>query len=177
MLPHIAALKSLERRKALMRSMDARIIHVGEDDRFRIAVLKSAGYHVQDCNSFAQVHAALLEPPPADAVLLTESGAELPFRVVSLVRATTLAPVILFQQVASPLPESEFDLVIPPRTVPREWLSEVEALIARSRALRAESQVIRERSETLRRDVGSVIERFKVEQERSRIEVERHRRR
>jgi len=42
-----------------VRSELARMIYFGQDDRFRIPILKNSGYSVDQCDSVCQLHAAL----------------------------------------------------------------------------------------------------------------------
>jgi hypothetical protein len=119
--------------------MDARIVHFGFDDCARIAVLKRAGYCVEDCNSVSLLHAALVEVRGADAVAITENDGVAPNDLISLARATSMAPLILFQSTNPHYDESEFDLVVPALTGPRQWLSEIGRLIEQKHSA-AESQ-------------------------------------
>lgn len=163
--------------------MAASIIHVGVDDCQRIAVLKVAGFEVNDCRSFDQLHAALLGIPAADAVAIAESRGELIEKAVSLTRVTSSIPLILFE---SPSPhlfnDSDFDLVVPALTSPAVWLERVQKLIAESRALRARSEgilevseMLRQRSALLKSEATSAVMRSRMERARSRKEIQRNR--
>jgi hypothetical protein len=163
--------------------MGSSIIHVGTDDCQRIAVLRVAGFEVRSCNSFDQLHSALLGIPPADAVAIAECRGALIDKAVSLTRATSSIPLILFQG-TSPhsLIGSDFDLVVPVLTSPQVWIARVQTLIEESRAIRTRSEAIRETSALLRQasaalssDVKAVVEKTRLERERSKREVERNR--
>lgn len=81
--------------------MACRIIHFGPDHAHRLMVLRSAGYAIDDCDSLDGLERAFEIEPGADAVAVTETDARLdgqaPEQVISLVRASSRAPLILFQ--------------------------------------------------------------------------------
>jgi hypothetical protein len=158
----------------------ATIIHLGTDDRHRIAVLKTAGYVVKNCDSFAQLHSALIAIPPADAVAISESRNELCEKAISLTRAASAVPLILFQSATSGFNESDFDLVVPVLTPPQVWIDEITRLIEESRALRLrlealrnESAALQQQSALLRAESAIVREKSRRERERSRFESAR----
>jgi hypothetical protein len=160
----------------------ASIIHVGPDDCHRIAVFKTAGYLVDICTSFAQLHQALIRIPPAQAVAVAESSEELARKTVSLARAITLIPLILFQCVDPCLDETDFDLVVPALTDPNTWVTEIQQLIEESRALCLRSQTIRHQSalpaqeSALRREnAAAAVIRSRLVRQRSKMEVENYR--
>jgi hypothetical protein len=109
--------------------MDARIVHFGFDDCHRIAVLKSAGYSVEECKSIAQLHAALVGVREVEAVVITETDEIEPDEAISVTRATSMAPLILFQSLKPHYDVSEFDLVVPCPTDPYKRLGDIRAVI------------------------------------------------
>lgn len=119
----------------------ASIIHVGSDDCCRIPVLKTAGYSVTGCASTDQLHLALARIPPADALAITENLGDLPQEAVSLARATTSIPLILFRGADRYLDEANFDLVIPSLTSPKTWLTNIQRLIEECRAMRVQTDI------------------------------------
>jgi hypothetical protein len=169
--------------RAKGRVMAASIIHVGIDDCQRIEVLKVAGFDVNQCNSFDQLHSALLGIPAADAVAIAEGRSEVVEKAVSLTRATSSIPLILFQGVSPhSLSDSDFDLVVPLLTNPEVWIARVQRLIDESRALRSHSEAIRQSSASLKQesiqlsyDAKEIVERTRLELARSRKEIERNR--
>ncbi len=163
--------------------MSTSIIHVGVDDCQRIPVLKSAGFQVNPCDSFDQLHSALAGIPPADAVAIAECRSALIEKAVALTRATSSIPLILFQG-TSPhtLNDSDFDLVVPVLTSPQIWIARMQAMIEESRTLRARSEAIREASSlltqasaALRGEAKTAREKSHFEQVRAKSEVERNR--
>jgi len=158
----------------------ATIIHLGTDDRHRVTVLKAAGYLVNICDSFSQLHSALVAIPPADAVAVSESRNELCERAISLTRASSAVPLILFQSDISQLNEADFDLVVPTLTPPKVWIDEIKKLIEESGALRLrleplrqESAALQQKSALLRAESAAAREKSRRERGRSRMEVRR----
>lgn len=70
--------------------------------------------------------------------------------------------------------ESEFDLVVPVLTSPNQWLSDIEGLIAMSRAVRNRSELLRQKSNILREEIALIKDRFLNERGRSRRELARN---
>lgn len=116
--------------------MGVRIIHFGLDKCHRIAILKSAGYVVEGCNSASQLRATIAEASSFAAVAMTECDGALPTEALSLVRANSDAPLILFQSRNPHYNESHFDWVVRVLTDPRQWLSDIETVIERNRSAR-----------------------------------------
>jgi hypothetical protein len=112
--------------------MRGRIIHFGVDIGNRIAPLKDAGYRVDECRSLAQLHAALVGILAADAVAVTDNDGGIPQGAISLIRATSIAPLILFQNDNHRHNSAEFDLVVPSSIEARDWLSSIAEVMARS---------------------------------------------
>lgn len=110
--------------------MATKIVHFGLDHCNRVAVLKGVGYSVVECDSVAQVHSALLVPPTANAVAITENEGDEPHKVMSLVRATSTAPLILFQSENPHYSPAHFDLVVTFPKESRNWLDDIAELIA-----------------------------------------------
>lgn len=126
--------------------MDAHVLHIGTDDCHRVAVLRSVGYRVDECASLPQMERALERTKGADAVFVTESDGISPEQIISLARARSAAPVILFRRSNRDTSEEAFDLVIEPLTSPARWLREVGVLVEWSRGVRARSSVIADTS-------------------------------
>lgn len=108
------------------------IAHFGADKHYRLAVLTRAGYTVERCNSPAQLHAVLTGIRYVDAVIVSESDGDTPYDAISMTRSNSTIPLILFQSGNPHYDESEFDLVVPVLTQPREWLNKIAGLLARS---------------------------------------------
>jgi len=114
--------------------MTARVIYFGSDDCHRIMVLRSAGYTVEECSSLVQLRASLAAGEPADAVVTSDNDGVSPHEAAAIVREHLSLPVILFRNTNMAYEDSKFDLVVQCLTPPEVWLSDVDALIERSRA-------------------------------------------
>lgn len=112
--------------------MAVRIVHFGSDTLDRVAALKSKGYSVEECNSLAQLHASLIGLEPTDAVAIAENDGTVTDRAISLVRAISSAPLILFRDEDRHYNRAEFDLVVPLDAAADKWLNDVAEMIARS---------------------------------------------
>lgn len=112
--------------------MAVRIVHFGGDNCNRVAALKSMGYSIDECNSLAQLHAALVGVLETDAVAIAENDGAAPDHTISMIRATSTAPLILLRSRSPHYNEADFDLVVPFSSRADEWLGNVAELIGRS---------------------------------------------
>ncbi len=112
--------------------MAVRIVHFGSDTFNRVAALKSVGYSVDECNSLAQLHAFLVGILPTDAVTITENDGTVPDHAISLIRAISAAPLILFRDENDHFKRAEIDLIVPSDAIADQWLSDIAELIAHS---------------------------------------------
>jgi hypothetical protein len=151
----------------------ASLIHFGLDVCFRIPVLEDAGYSVIECLGINDLHAHLTGFQQFDAVAMGSTQDVRLGSVISLVRATSTAPLILFKSFDEEHPDDEFDLVIPVCVLPNRWLKDIDSLIRESRGLRAHSRALRASSASLREDSTALAGKSRVECERSRRECER----
>jgi hypothetical protein len=149
--------------------MAARVLHFGEDDRYRDRILEQAGYSVGRCPSLNDLHSSLIQFPETDAVAISESGRieREAAEAVSLVRSSSAARLVLFQAQDQLLEASIFDLVIAPGTHPAVWLSEIDALLATSQLIRDHSRAIRAQSALTSEQARMVRQRSRCERERS----------
>jgi hypothetical protein len=147
--------------------MAAMVVHFGTDSCSRVLVLEHAGYDVDHCPSLVTLRSTLKVGPQPDAVVMTEDPRASRREAISLVRSHSVAPLVLFQTVGPTVDESEFDLVIPVLTPPREWLEKIAATIERSHALVAESMIARVQSAELRLESSAARQQSVLERERS----------
>lgn len=156
--------------------MAARVIHIGADNCHRLPVLEQAGYTVDVCTSIGELAEALESEDGSgesiEALLLAES--ETPEEVISLARAKSNAPLVLFRETQRNLGESAFDLVVPILDSPDDWLSSLADLIARSRAIRARSIELTCESIALRKETAALRDQSRRERARSRRECSRN---
>lgn len=116
-------------------SMISRVVHYGVDECHRIAVLRSKGYAVENCNSLPQLHNALAAERGTDAVLMTEGETDPLENAITLTRSQCSAPLVLFRSTNGDADDQVFDLVIETLTTPQQWLSDIESLIRQCRLL------------------------------------------
>lgn len=148
--------------------MTATIAHFGEDRFVRLPVLRKAGYLVQKCLSVPEFAEFLTANPNPSAIVMAEANASSIERAISLARArTTAAPLILFPGTRRTSVESQFDLIIPALTPPREWLVALNNLVAWSGALRAEATMTQEQAGRLREECQRLRANSRMERERS----------
>jgi hypothetical protein len=115
----------------------SRILHYGLDKCHKLAVLRDAGFLVQDCGvSISQLHSALLVAGEVDAVVFTENDDVEPDKVISVVRSASMARLVLFQSGHRRYDETGFDLVFPTLVDSRQWLKGIESQIEQRRGIR-----------------------------------------
>lgn len=134
--------------------MAAHVLHIGMDDCHRVAVLRSAGYAVDEYASMPELAEALGGIPDLDAVLFSESENIAPEVVFALARECSAEPVIFFNSSNRRVSTPDFDLVIPPLTPPEKWLKQVSTLIERSRVLRAQGKSFADKARPLGLDTS-----------------------
>ncbi len=154
--------------------MAARLIHFGPDDCHRLTVLRSAGYTVDGCVSMAELRVFLLAANEADAILLSDGDGVAPENAAALARSCSSAPVILFSGTNRAYEGAAFDLVVHSLTPPEVWLHEVDALIAKSRALAGHLAAVSRRSAQLLEGSALVLKKSRSERMRSREERARN---
>jgi hypothetical protein len=115
--------------------MISRVVHYGVDECHRIAVLRSKGYAVENCNSLPQLHNALAAKGGTDAVLMTEGETDPLENAIILTRSQCSAPLVLFRSTNGDADDQVFDLVIETLTTPQQWLNDIESLISQCRLL------------------------------------------
>lgn len=125
------------------------VLHFGLDQCFRLRVLESAGFAVEDCPSLDDLSAELLREP--DAIVLEEEPEGQVIKAIALSRSYPDIPLVLFRSLdpVSEGPASSADLTIPSFTAPELWLREIEDMVERSRMLAAQSRRIRAESAAL----------------------------
>ena len=115
--------------------MAARVIHFGDDDCHRVAVLRRAGYVVAEAADLADLRAHLRSMVDCDAVLIAEDEDRHPAGDLETVRRVSRVPVILFRRTSRELDEGSFSFVVHWLEPPSEWLREVAWVIVRNRTL------------------------------------------
>lgn len=137
--------------------MAARIVHFGADECARLTVLANAGYLVDACGTSIARLQEKLRTSAADAVLVTESPAVEIAEALTVSRANTSSPLVLFEDALRRHEALAFDVIIPPLTPPADWLREIHRVIEQSRMIQNESQQLRASSAMLRKASSKVV--------------------
>jgi hypothetical protein len=103
----------------------------------------------------------------AAAIIISDDDIRLSRDAITLVRSRSHSPLVLFQSVPDHYDESQFDLVIPVLTNPRDWLQELTALVEQSRALCESSKLLHAESALLRKTSSEVREKSLTERKRA----------
>lgn len=130
--------------------MAARVIYFGDDDCYRVPVLRSAGYEVFQPQTLDELNAGLQKDAQVDAVFVSEDERRTTLGAIELVREHCTAPLILFRRSNIHLQENLCDQVYWPGARPEEWLSDTAELIAQCRESREQSQKLRRETQIVR---------------------------
>jgi FixJ family two-component response regulator len=107
----------------------AHILHFGIDDRYRIMVLRSAGYLVQDCSSPKELLRLSESEIHRDLICVSEDPELPPLEVLAIAREKCNALVVLFRNTSQAYP-FHFDLEIENLSPPAVWLSDIRRILA-----------------------------------------------
>jgi len=109
------------------------ILFVGEDMCARIEVLEHTGYRVANCACETDAIRDALVGNRFDAVIFQCMPEPPSVPLLSTCRTFSSAPFVLFADRNSPFHVRDYDAVVPNLCNPREWLSDLEAVIATHR--------------------------------------------
>ena len=147
--------------------MAARIVHFGVDDSFRLAILSSAGFEVEDCDSSLLQFADALRKSPDAVVLSEDEGLDCTAqKAATLARSECKAPVVLFRNAGTVHEYPELDLIIPTLTEPSIWLQAIHAVILRARKVQIESKLMQQKSASLTQQSTNARKRFQATRQR-----------
>jgi hypothetical protein len=113
--------------------MIPKIVHFGIDCRYRLRVLRDAGYAVESCYTVSELQLVLYVNRNLDAIIIDASERQAPHTAIDLARSHCPGSVVLFQGWTVQEEESEFDLMIPPLTPVSKWLDDIANLIRLTR--------------------------------------------
>jgi hypothetical protein len=123
--------------------MAAQVIHFGNDDCYRVPVLRATGFEVIEAKSLDELGVDLQRNRQVDAVIVSEDIEPTAERAADIVRRSALAPVVLFRRSQREINKSKFDKVYTYMTPPDVWLNETVVLIAKGYKLQAEAARLR----------------------------------
>lgn len=106
------------------------ILFVGEDICARIEVLEHTGYRVSNCACDTEAVRGALAGKRFDAVVFQCTPEPPSQLLLETCRALSNVPFVLFADRNSPFVARDFDAVVPNLCNPREWLSDLEGVIA-----------------------------------------------
>lgn len=129
----------------------AHVLHVGSKDLHRAGVLQAAGYAVDECQTLEELAAWFRLGRRTDLVCISEEPDCPAEGAIALVRNCCSAPLVLFRASDHSYLQPKWDLEFPLLTHPRVWLSELERLLSRSRAIHAASEDLPQSSPRPRR--------------------------
>lgn len=104
------------------------ILHYTAEDSRRSAILRKAGYLVEDCACEADMSRWFEAGRQADLVCISETMERPADGALALARAFSAAPVVLFQVTLHYYAEKMWDLEVPASAPPKEWLAAIAAL-------------------------------------------------
>lgn len=134
--------------------MTAHVLHVGKDDCYRVAVLRSVGYRVRECASIPQLRAALEDGIEAEAVLVSEGHDPALHQAADIVG--NKVPVVLFESASAITTVARCDLAVPSLTSPERWLKQLAQLLEWNRQVRALSRDLVQERHPLGTDPGTL---------------------
>lgn len=151
--------------------MAPRVLFFGQDMRRSIPVLQRVGYSVDAYDSVAQIESSLIEESGVAAVAVSGIWEPLHDPILST-RERTRLPFVLFALPEERPATSMFDLVIPARQPPAEWLGEFDLLIRQCRETRKEARRVLADSDLLSRQTKARVERLRLQGALARSERE-----
>lgn len=132
------------------------ILFVGEDICARLEVLEHTGYRVARCPCETDAIRDALAGNRFDAVIFQCTPEPPSPLLLSTCRTLSSAPFVLFADRNSPFHVRDFEAVVPNLCNPREWLSDLKAVIATyhhpslGKAPRSESPIRKGQEEQMR---------------------------
>ena len=150
--------------------MAANILHFGQELGDYFPPLRKAGYSINRYEKIFEFRQVLQSGIGHDAISLSDRHDDISLLVVLAARTYSPAPLILFRtEKVIPFPagdklpsrmdentKSDFDLVVPGAASPYTWISHIDKLIARNRAILDESRRLRDTFFLLRRESAMI---------------------
>ena len=121
--------------------MSLKILTFGYDACHRWAVMRLAGFRVDECESIRDFRQKLMASTDVDAVIMVQDIVSIPPEAIIAAKSYFDGPLVLFESRCGAENEHVFDLRVPNLTEPSEWLQRIQAVIgnytrARSAKLR-----------------------------------------
>ena len=109
--------------------MPLKILTFGYDACHRWAVMRFAGYRVDECESIRDLRQKLMASTDVDAVIMVEDIVSIPSEAIIAAKSYFHGPLVLFESRCAAENEHVFDLRVPNLTQPSEWLQRIQAVI------------------------------------------------
>lgn len=111
------------------------IVYFGVDDSdHRAAVLRAAGYEVDERSSLPELADCLKANRDADLVCIADTWDKPAEGALAVARGLSRAPIVLFCSAGHHYSHCSWDLEVENLTSPREWLADIAELLAEARA-------------------------------------------
>ena len=108
--------------------MSRKVLSFGYDACHRWAVLRLAGFTVNQCGSTRELREHLMGSHDVDAVIMVEDIVSVPPEVIVAARSYFTGPLVLFEGRYPVKHQDGFDLCIPILTRPEVWLPKIDEL-------------------------------------------------
>jgi hypothetical protein len=105
-----------------------KVLSFGYDACHRWAVLRLAGFTVNQCGSTRELREHLMGSHDVDAVIMVEDIVSVPPEVIVAARSYFTGPLVLFEGRYPVKHQDGFDLCIPILTRPEVWLPKIDEL-------------------------------------------------
>jgi hypothetical protein len=114
-----------------------KLLSFGYDACHRWAVLRLAGFTVNQCDSIRELRELLMGSHAVDAVIMVEDIVSVPAEAIIAARSYFTGPLVLFEGRYPANHPDVFDLCIPILTRPEVWLPQIDELAESSQCGRA----------------------------------------
>ena len=109
--------------------MSRKLLSFGYDGCHRWAVLRLAGFTVNQCDSISELRERLMNSEAVDAVIMVEDIVSVPLEAIIAAQSYFNGPLVLFEGRYPASRRDPFDLCIPILTRPEVWLPQINKLI------------------------------------------------
>jgi hypothetical protein len=117
-----------KRRPAREITMSRKLLSFGYDGCHRWAVLRLAGFTVNQCDSIPELRERLMGSEAVDAVIMVEDIVSVPPEAIIAAQSYFTGPLVLFEGRYPANHRDAFDLCVPILTRPEVWLPQIDKL-------------------------------------------------
>lgn len=109
------------------------VYYDADDTDLRAAVLRAAGYEVDECFSLHQLADCLKADQTTDLVCIADAWDKPAEGALALARGLSRAPIVHFGSTGHNYSHRSWDLEVEPLTAPSVWLADIAGLLAETR--------------------------------------------